>query len=311
MVDLGLTCQVEDILDVAQFRHDFLFGLVLQAATKDGDYVAAWQGWTVAPESFPPPKTAEEAANIVRNVLFGNIPDNAVLAHLTMQLSRLSLTLGMRLDVQRVASLPLDASSGEYDAIGTRFPWVTTNITNGRMRVEIPGPILSVGRVRGLYSDGSLAFNVAGSSVSILDKRIGIISVPLSQDRAGVEYGASNLFASALRFEALDTIPDFWAVDYVTGPAFAGRSGSVPSAIKFHVWCQTAKFMLALHSNVTTKGISNQSRSIDGLSNSVSLTNTAMYDVNSALEIILDKYGELVDTKVLRRSMRGIPCVGL
>lgn len=316
MASLGLTIPVESILDVAQFRHDFLYGLVLGQSVTDKDFIAAWSKWTVPTETLPCPKTQQQAMELLNLALWGNVPDSTVLEHLRMQLSRLETQLGITMEIRQIAMEPIDGSSGQYDEIRPRLPWVGTNRINGAMRVEVPGPIIAVQRVRAVDAEGSVIREVDLNLVRIADKRMGIIEFvdptgsgfPYRSPTSVVSGGASNLFGSALRLTAVDTYPGFWAVDYLTGPVTNGRAGEVPAAVKFQVWAQVAVFLLALHSNVTTKGVSSQSRNVDGISNSVNLTNTAMYDVNSALEIILNKYGDLVSPGMLARRMRGIPC---
>ena len=315
-LDLGLSCAVEDLLDVRQFRHDFLFGPVLGTTVRDGDFAAAWSRWTVPTESLPCPKTAQQAMQLLNEALWGNVPDSVIAAHLAMHTDRLATQTGIRLQLRRVAMSPIDDDTGQYDELRPRAPWVGTNAIGGVIRIELPGPVISVGRVRAIAADGTVSWTVQGSNVTIIDRRGGLIELgagvdttaPIASPSETLVRGASNLFSSALRFNMLDTVPGVWAVEYVTGPVWDGRAGRLPLSIKFQVWCQAAKFLLALHSNVTTKGVSSQNRSVDGISNSISLTNSATSDINAALETILDKFGELVDTKMLARRMRGLPC---
>lgn len=314
--DYALDCTIEDILCVREFRETFLFGTVLGlCATKD-DYVkAASSLLQTCDGSAVCPPSREAAEQMVRDSLFGNVPDSSVFNHLLGQLGRLSDRLGIRVQTQRVVMEPLDSSSGTYDLIAPRVQHVASN-EGAFTQIQVTGPIVRVDRVRMVTPSGSVSKTIETDRVIVADARNGIINVPSNATWLAVApreapRGYTNLFNSALRLNNLDVTPNVWAVDYVKGPSFDGRAGRLPVSVKFHVWAQTARFLLSLHGNVTSKGVSSQSRSIDGITNSISLTASAMYGVNSAMEEILESYGDMSDVKFMVRRIRGIGCASV
>jgi len=295
---------------VGTFRDTFLWGHVLGVAAQREDFTAAVDRWVKC--RTPESTEKSEALKLLHNTLWGNVPDDVVQQHLLLHLDRLATQIGTRLEIRRIAMAPVDVGSGAYDEVRERLPWIRSNPAQG-IRIELPGSVISVSRVRAVDASGTVAWTVPASAVQIIDARGGVLFIAERALHVGLapaylaQRGATNLFSSALRLNTPDMVPGYWAVDYVTGPATGKRVGHFPIAVKFQIWCQAAKALLALHSNVTTRGVSSQSRNVDGIQNSIQLA----ADINAPLEAVLDDYGRVLDTKMLRRRMRGIPCAPL
>ena len=312
--NLGLTVNVADIPDPEKFRREFLWGSVAQAAAQYGDFVAAASRWVKAPVSFPAPKTPAEAKELIESLLRGNLPDETVRAHILMQMDRLATRIGTRLEVRRVAMGPLDEDSDPYDVVRDRVPFVLSDGV-AYTRIIVPGPILAVNRIR-FVADNVAQWTVPIDIVTVADRRMGVITLPGYDafpyaSPLATSRGASNLFASALRFNDIATRPGVWAVDYLTGPSVDNRAGQVPLAVVREVYCQAALSLLGMSSNALTKGVASQSRSADGVTYSISLQTSAMYDIYSALEVIYEKMSEKLPVAVLQRRMVGIRCAPL
>lgn len=310
---LSTSVAVADILDPVRFREDFFFGLVLQHSVTNGDFAAAASRWAFVPPDKRP-ASQEEARSIIVNKLKGNVPDAVILQHLLYQLGQLEVQTGVKLTVERVACEPFDTLTGPYTRIGQRVPWSQSDHATST-RISVPGPVLSVERVRGVLNN-TVVTEVPLNLVTIADRKQGHLSLGLNlgaMSATGMpwSYGLyateeTHLFTSPLRMNRPAVIPGFWAVDYTTGPTDGPLLAHVPIAIQFRVYCQAAIFLYGLNSNVVSKGIASQTRTVDGISNTISLTNSAMYDLNSAIELILSKYGDGLDPKALRRRMSGI-----
>lgn len=295
-------CVVGDILDVDRFRRDFMFGIVLQYAKRDKDFREAVTSWEF---SDARPATEAEAYEILTKRLRGNISDEAVSDQLLFHLSNQEVRIGLRFGLRQIAMAPLDDESAPYDEVSDRLSLISS--TASYVRLQLPGPIASVRRIR-IVVNGVTQGTLPASAWQVSDSRQGVVQI--SSGGWAAENSArfvptgddGNLFASSLRFLRPPTVPSVYAVDYTAGVA----DGKVPLALLYTVWCDAARFLLSLNSTILTKGISSQSRTVDGISNNISLTNTAMYDINSALELIVKDYAEKMSPTVLARKMRGI-----
>lgn len=319
--NLGLTVNVAEILDVKAFRETFFFGTVLEhAISSSSDFIRTSVDWNTLPPDRRP-KDAAEARAIVVNTMRGNMPDTAVLEHLRSALSWAEVQVGIPLQISRIVSEPVDDGVREgidYDEVAPRLAWRASH-SDFMTRIELPKPILSVQRIRA-FVNGQLAWSLSADDYEITLARQGVIKLRTSISNVTPSAwvpmyttinASDNLWQSPLRVHKAPTLPGFWAVDYTTGPIINGRVGYVPSALRFLVWAHACRYVWSLDGMVISKGIASQSRSIDGISNSASLTASAMYGLNSAIETVTQDYLKAMPWSTLRNKMAGFKIRGL
>jgi hypothetical protein len=206
----------------------------------------------------------------------------------------------------------------DYDEVAPRLNWRTSQ-SDWWKRIEVPNPIISIQSIQAV-ANNTITQTLTADDYEIINARQGIIAlhenvVQLSSGGSLLPYydsmSTDNIWRSALRLQKSPMIPGFWAVAYTTGPLMNGHVGHVPTSLQFYVWADACRYLWSLNSTVVSRGIANQSRSIDGITNSVSLTNSAMYDLNSAIELICKTHMETHPLTTIKQKVAGIRLRGM
>lgn len=307
---LGLTIPVEEVLDPVLWRDRFLWGTAL--ATSRG--VVGDQVTTLH-------ISAEDRAALTRYV--GNIPDHVIVWHLRAALSELSEKLDYPMETTIVKGTPVDTGlvrGRDYDVEMERMAW-SRESAESFYRLQVPGPIISIQRIR-LYSADAAVLDVSSSAgnmslINITDKKTGTIhllpyvtisgtvssSTFLTVDRSGVVQPALDL----RRGFSNSSVPDSWSIDYIRGPiAENGIGGHIEAQLAQWVGAYVAKNLINLSSAIRS-ALSSSSVSIDGVSQSIGLTASAMYSITSALEKVYQDTTKGIDWVAMRRRKKGMP----
>lgn len=319
--NLGLSVHVTEIMDVERYRETFFFGTVLEnAIVSSKDFIRTAADWYKLPPDKRP-KSEAEARAIIVNTMRGNMPDDVILRHLGMALSRAEIQIGIPLEPRRIVMPPLDdgAKQGiDYDEVAPRISW-RSSTADWWQRIELPNPVISVQRIRAVVG-GTVSYTVAENDFEVIDFKGGIIAIHQIRPPAPTDTGyyprydvgtRDNLWRSALRMQASPFVPGYWSVDYTTGPMHQGRVGYIPAALQWYVWADAARYIWSESGIQISKGVASQTRSIDGISNTVSLTASAMYGLNSAIEQVIKEYKEGFPISIIRQQMRGLRIRGL
>ncbi len=301
---LGLTVPVSELLDVAKWRDRYAWGVPLAGA-----------------EAFTPTQRLQESCGRLNEAcdgqvrtLIAQIPDAIVRWHLRAALSELEVKLGIPMGIVVVKTPPLDTGvtlGQHFDKLGQRLPFYYQDAAE-YWKLSLPYSVLSVERVRGVYF-GTTIVTLAGSSVILEWPGPGAAHInPIDMRTAlsGATYAntyASDLFTDLWRMR--EQVPDFWAVDYTIGPRdkFTGESGKVEVVLAHWVGLRAAKLLINLAGTASAQGVASTSLSMDGITRAVTLSQSAMYGVNSAYELVLQSYTDSIDWKSLREVKRGLP----
>lgn len=308
---LGLSVPVSEVLDPRLWRERYAFGTPAGTDPRSPAAVRRSKiGGGVLERALSGTMTDAEADEVARAV--AALPDRTILWHLRAAVSELELKLGLRFGVEVLKADPVDDGLVEgqhFDRRIGRFPYFLQDARQ-YFKIDVPGPIVSVQRVRAYYFgqkiwefDGT----TANSSVRVEWAPQGAIHLmPLSLQglilTGNGQYGVWHTVALHR-----SPLPDFWAVDYTTGPV--ARDGSVGriEAVLAH-WCYAVAGMtlLSLSGMAQSKGLSSASVSMDGVSRSIGLQASAIYGLNSATEHVYDETTKRIDWKELRAQKRGM-----
>lgn len=293
---LGLSVPVTEVLDAklwkARYAHGVLLGALERVAQRGG-------------------KVGDRRIEYTTRV--SAIPDPVIRWHLRCALSELEMKIGMPFGVQVCKAEPLDDDVRkwrDYDRVVGRMPYVRAE-TEAWFRIDLPPSVISVERVRAYYF-GTKVWELSDTQGNTDKIRIewgkqGIVhllptnlqSVLVTQ---GGQYGIWHTV-----FLQSSPVPDFWAVDYTTGPiARNGQVGHVEAVLADWVACVAGMKILSLAGMAVSKGLTSASVSMDGVSRSVGLQASAIYGLNSALEHVLDEATKRIDWKALRAAKRGL-----
>lgn len=303
---LGLTVPVSELLNVAAWRERYAWGIPLAGT-----------------DAFTPTQQLQEACAALGEcngdgqvqALVAQIPDSVVRWHLRAAMSELEIKLGAPLGVVVVKTPPLESGvtlGQHFDKLGQRMPFYHHDALE-YWRLSLPYSVLSVERVRGVYF-GTTIVEVAGSSVIVEWPGPGSVHInPLDMSAAlasSVAYSnaqAYELFGDLWR--AREQVPDFWAVDYTLGPRdkFTGEPGQVEVALAHWVGLRAAGMLINIAGTAYGQGIASTSLSMDGITRAITTSQSAMYGINSAYELVIKAYAESIDWKALRTIRRGLP----
>lgn len=301
---LGLTVPVTEALDPKLWRERYAWGLHLGAATKT-------RSLTDRIEAAKCRAAAKKCGTTEQDKLddiLAELPDEVVRWHLRAALSELEIKLGVNMGIQIVRSEPLDGASGHYDKLIGRLPY-----THGEaitwFRIDLPdNNIISVDRVRGFYY-GTKVWEVSNAQdnrelIRVEHKRAGSIHIlPINLQSIAVTQGGNYGVWETIHLHR-SPIPDFWAIDYTTGPiARSGEVGKIEAVLANWVYAVAGILLLSIGGLAASQGITSTSTGIDGLSRSVSLQANG---INSALEARLKEATERIEWQRLRVAKRGL-----
>lgn len=72
------------------------------------------------------------------------------------------------------------------------------------------------------------------------------------------------------------------------------------------IYLRAGKLLLNMAGTAYGQGVVSTSISMNGFSRSITTSQSAMYSINSAMEIVFQSYTDSIDWKRLQRSMRGL-----
>lgn len=248
--------------------------------------------------------------NVVRGVQA--LPASTVRWHLRAALSEAELKLGIKLGVQICKADPLDpgmVQGRDYDRRVGRLPF-NKGETEQWYRIDLPNDLISVERIRAYYY-GTLAWELSdvrnnSELIRIEWPRQGVMHIiPSNLNTMLVSLGGDYGIWWTL-YNQRTPLPDFWAVDYTTGPvARDGSPGEIEVVIANWVACTAARPILALAGMVASKGVTASSLTMDGVSRSVSLA-SGSGGLYGAMADAYEKVNTQIDWKSLRVAKRGI-----
>lgn len=257
---------------------------------------------------------AEEAAATINEVL----TDDAIRWHLRAALSELQVKLGVPMGITVIKSPPIDEGliqGVDYDKVIPRRPY-THGEAEEWYRIDVPGPILSVERVRAFYY-GQLIWEFSSDRDNINLIRTEW-EVPGSMHILPINFQSVIVTKSALggpgNYGVWHTlgahrspVPDFWGIDYTRGPLDRETgTPTLPVVLVDWVMSVAGVKLLSMEGIARSKGLTSTSVSFDGLSRSVGLQASAIYGLNSALEEVLRRNEERIDWKRLALYMKGL-----
>lgn len=295
---LGLSVPVTACLSPELWRERYAYGLNLgpsRRATVQERVAAAKRG---------------EPANPI-----DAIPDDVIKWHLRAALSELEMKLGIPMGIEVVKSLPLDdglRQGIDYDRVRPRLPY-TRSETETWFRVDLPDmSIISVERIRAYYfrrliwefseSKGTMG------QVHLEWPKQGVLHiVPTELQAVIVTQNGGNYGVWETINSQATPVPDFWAVDYTTGPKSRdGKVGHVEAVLAHWVYCAAGILLLSMGGLAQSKGLTNTSISMDGVSRSIGLQASAIYGINSALEKAYETTMKRIDWNKIRTNKLGL-----
>lgn len=291
---LGLSVPLNEVLDPALWKQRYAYGIALGATN-----------FATAAE-----RRAAVKAGKKLNELIDEIPQDVIRWHLRVALSELELKVGVPMGVQVVKSMPLDDNvrqGVDYDVVRGRIPY--TRAEAGRwFRIDLPANVISVERVRAYYFGRKVwEFSQGSSGIVLQWPKPGVLHlIPRELEGVIVVDGGNYGVWETVNIHT-SPVPDFWSVDYTTGPVDRdGQAGRIPAVAAHWVACAAGILLLSIGGLATSKGLTSTSVSMDGVSRSVSLQASAIYGINSALEHAYDEATKRINWKQLRTSMRGL-----
>ena len=298
---LGLSVPVMEVLDPALWKGRYAHGILLGALRS----VRETSG-----------KVGDHEAR-VRKVI-DEIPPQVIRWHLRAALSELEMKLGVPFGVQVCKAEPLDEDARkwrDYDRLVPRLPYTRSQIANW-FRIDLPPGLISIERIRAYY------FGVRVWELSTAEGNADLIRIQWGKQ--GIAHILpTNLGALALTpggngavgyagvwqtaYGHASPIPDFWAVDYTTGPiANNGEVGHVEAVLADWCYCVAGIKLLNMAALAISKGLTSSNVSLDGVSRSISLAQVNGSGMYGALEKAYDDCTKRIDWVKLRSHKRGL-----
>lgn len=305
---LGLSAPITTALDPTVWRKHYAFGLDLAAGG------GSLGGFTQRYASMCGERASKKLATVI-----AQISDDTIRWWLRCALSELQVKLGIPLGVAIVKSPPLDdglTQGVDYDVLMPRRPYTHGEAAHW-YRIDVPGPILSVQRVRGYYY-GQAVWEFSQSrdnidlirvewptegSMHILPINFQTIIVTQTGQGGPGNYGVWHTLGAHR-----SPVPDFWSVDYTKGPVEKETGNPAELELVLINWCMcvAGQNILSMAGLAKSQGITSSSLSMDGLSRSIGLTTGELHSIYGALEEALHRAEERIDWKQLRKYKRGL-----
>lgn len=215
------------------------------------------------------------------------VPDRVLSFHLRSAASELSMKLGVSLKVERLVAEPLDegAIKGvDYDRVIPRLPWSATQ-HRAYYRIDLCTPVISVQRIRCYQLNQQvLSFDSSNSRIVIEHPQQGIIHlIPLSLPFVSMVGQLDQFFLHRPPFVSSieGPLPDFWAVDYTTGPISIGDSepGHIDLRLVSWIYAKAALVVLPLAASGLSGGVTSHTASMDGVSRTINLNPDGMHAI--------------------------------
>lgn len=246
-------------------------------------------------------------SNTPSEVLDG-IPTELIRYHLRVALSTLEVLLDYPMGVQVVKSTPVDEGlvlGTDYDVERGRLPF-TQGETAEWYRIDLPGNIISIQRLRAFFFD-QIVWEISDDDPNLLrmqHPRQGVAHIiPIQLSSLIVRASGFGLWETVWGFAMQSPIPQFWAVDYTTGPVTnQGQPGHIELVLAHWVAMCAALSIFGIDSVLSTYGVTSTSLSFDGLSRSISVPT----NIHQAAVEAFEKLMELIDWKAMRTRKKGI-----
>jgi len=311
---LGLTVPVSEVLSPRLWRERYAWGIPL-----------------AGPVQFTPSQSLSEASCTLRDcagnseiqATVAQIPDDVVRWHLRAALSELEMRLGISMGVLRVLSPELDPGEVHgktFDRLAPRLPYKRQEAQNW-YHLQLDRSVLSVERVRGYYMnqlviEASTERHNIGNVVAQWKRQGDVYILPINIAALIVNSGYSPQPYAQSVWEMIwssPSIPDFWAVDYTVGVSDnqTGTPGQLEAILAHWVYLRAGKILINIAGTAFGQGITSTSISGDGFSRTVSTSQSAMYGINSAMELVYQGYTDSIDWERLRRQKVGIRCYAM
>jgi hypothetical protein len=310
---LGLTVPVSELLDPTLWRQRYAWGIPLAGM-----------------EAFTPKQQLVEACQALNEgdlqqqvqSLVAQIPDDVVRWHLRTAISELEMQLQIPMGIVVVKSPELDpgiVQGRHFDRLDARRPW-TRQAAMQYYKLELPYSVISIERVRGyLYgrkiieaSRDAMAANTIGNIVLEWPSQGGAHILPIDLSAIITGPGYTNQYALSMWEliwrQGTNILPDFWALDYTIGPRdkMTGTPGQIEVILAHWVYLRAGKFLINMAGTAYGQGIASTSLSMDGFTRSVTTSQSAMYGINSAMELVMQGMIDSIDWERLRRMKRGL-----
>ena len=306
---LGLTMPVAELFDVTAWRERYAWGIPLagmEAFTPQQQLVEACQ------------ELCEADGRAQVQALVAQIPDRVVLWHLKAAASELEMKLGIPLGMVVVKSPPVDEGlvhGRDFDRLDPRLPYIRQDAQNF-YSLSLPYSVIRVDRIRGYYFNQKIIEVSPGAgnigNIVLQWPRQGltnILPINISALLVGSGFVPSDFALSLWEMVwSKPRVPDFWAIDYLQGPVdnVTGTPGRIELLLAHWVYLRAGKLLINMAGTAFGQGITNTSITMNGFSRSVSTSQSAMYSINSAMEIVYQSYTDSIDWERLRRMKRGL-----
>lgn len=298
---MGLSVPVADVLNPRLWRERYAYGLIVGRPPPDGSTLAERLAASIAAAQNP---TA--AATVA------GLPDDLIRWHLRCALSELEVKLEYPMGIEVIKGDPVDPGlvlGTDYDRIEPRRPYTQSGVNNW-YRLDVPGPVVSVQRIRAFYFD-NLVFTTTeeeadGTSIEVTHPKQGTIQIlPLQTvltliTRSGW-YGSANLLL--MNQAQASPIPAVWSIDYTRGPvADDGTPGHIEAVLANWCYAVAGMTILGIDGLARSRGITSTSLSMDGVSRSISM----QPNLNGTLIDYFDKLTQRIDWKAIKSFKKGI-----
>jgi hypothetical protein len=210
----------------------------------------------------------------------GAMSDSTIAYHLRAAASELGLRLGLKLKIERLVSEPVDATARkgvDYDRIVPRLPWNQEQHAS-YYRIDLGEPVLSVQRIRCYQLNQQIiAFDSSNSDIVLEHPQHGIVHlIPRSLPFVTMISGhIDQFFLNVPPFISTvkGPLPNFWAVDYTTGPIsiLDTEPGRIDARLASWVGAKAATVLLPLAGNALTGGVVSHTAAMDGVSRTVNM----------------------------------------
>lgn len=306
---LGLTVPISEILNPKLWRDRYAWGIPLAGAMK-----------------FTPSQQLNEATCALQDCA-GNetiqatveqIPDDVIRWHLRAALSELEMRLGVTMGIVRVLSPEIDSNErlgSTFDRVGIRLPYKRQDAQNW-YHIQLDRSVISVERIRGYYFgqkviEASVGNNNIGNVVAQWKRQGDVYILPVNIGALIVNSGYSPQPYAQSVWELIwsaPSVPDFWAVDYTLGPVdnMTGTPGLIEAVLAHWVYLRAGKLIINMAGTAFGQGITSTSISANGFSRSITTSQSAMYGINSAMELVFQSYTDSIDWERLRRQKVGL-----
>ncbi len=309
---MGLTVPVAEVLNVRLWRDRYAWGIPLAGS-----------------DAFTPKQQLVEACQALNEndvqqqvqALVAQIPDHVIRWHLRAALSELEMRLAIPMGLVVVKSPDLDAhvvQGRDFDRLDPRRPWKFQDAMY-HYRLDLPYNVVSVERIRAyMYGTRIIECDNNGNNGPLSIGRIvlewpsqgsvHILPVNMSAIIQGPSMSDYALSIWELMFRQQRSVPDFWSFDYTLGPwdRMTHTPGQIEAVLAHWVYLRAGKLLINMAGTAYGQGIASTSLSFDGFSRTITTSQSAMYGINSAMELVFQGLTDSIDWRTIKRYKRGL-----